>query len=569
MLLELAIKNFAIINDIRIPFSGGLTVLTGETGAGKSIIIEAMNLLLGGRASADLVRTGEDSAELEASFDIDPGSNAARIMAEQGLDPAEGLMIRRTVSLDGKHKIFINSRLSTMQLLKRVTENLAGISSQHAHQGLLSEDVHLDILDRYAGTYPLRNQVQERHENLVPLMRELIFLRANQKKLDEEAEFLKYQIQEIEEAKLKPGEDVELEAERIRLKSGTDLYQSVTRTVEDLYTRENSVIEILGAMKLEMEKKGAIDPRLLARAETLNQVVLELEDLTEELRVYADTIDLNPDALDETEARLDRIKKLKRKYGGSMESLFDRYHAMKKQVDDSGNTQERIERLESEARRISGEMGKAALDLSGKRQAAALSLARLAEKEFQDLEMGSTRFLIALHTTPATETDDLFSAQGKKILPTGLERACFVMAPNPGEEPRPLSRIASGGELSRVVLALKAILSETESLGTLVFDEVDAGIGGKTSEKVGRKLKSLAGNYQVICITHLAQIAKYGSFHFRIAKQVADGRTTTTIAPLTSKEDRVMEIARMIGGETITPATLDHARELLSASGGM
>ncbi|MCP4116701.1 MAG: DNA repair protein RecN [Desulfobacteraceae bacterium] len=565
MLSELAIKKFAIIDDIRISFSNGISVLTGETGAGKSIIIEAVNLLLGGRASADLVRTGEKSAELEATFEIDPGSEAAAIMAAQDMDPEEGLMIRRIISAGGKHKVYINSRQATMQLLKQVTENLAGISSQHAHQGLLKEENHLEILDRFAGTQGLRNEVRALYNELAPMVKELSDLKSGAARAEEENDFLRFQIEEIEGVNIQANEDKELEQERLRLRNGAAIVEGVTLAMEELFSREHSILERLGLLRGDLEKKSILDPKLSPIAEKLSQSLFDMEDVVEELRLYKATIDLDPALLEETEARLDRIQKLKRKYGGSLATLFERYEEMKAQLARTDNVEGRIANLEEESARLSKELGAKALTLSEKRGEAAIRLAVLAEKELAELEMGNTRFVIALTRTPSTEPG-YFTADGMTVSPTGLDRASFLMAPNPGEEPKPLSRIASGGELSRVVLALTAILSKTEALGTLVFDEVDSGVGGKTSDKVGKKLKSLADTYQVICITHLAQIARYGTSHYRIEKNVVNERTATSITPLEDPEDRVAEIARMIGGEEITRATLTHARELLGFS---
>lgn len=563
MLSELAIKNFAIIDDINISFSRGLSVLTGETGAGKSIIIQAVNLLLGARAAADLVRTGEKSAELSATFEISPNSPAAFIMAEQDMDPKEGLIIRRIIGADGRHRVFINSNPSTMQLLKRVTSNLAGVSSQHAHQSLFNEDNHLSILDRFAETKTLVDKVKRLHQELTPLVKQIQELKANANKADEENDLLRFQIEEINQAALVENEDATLEQERLRLKNGTDILTGVTAAVDELFTREDSVLECLGRIRNDLDKKSALDPALEKIAKKTSQALFDLEDLAEDLRVYASKIDLDPGILDQTEERLDLVQRLKRKYGGTLEKLFKKHAQMQSQLEFSDNVEERITRLENQARHLSETLRAKALILSERRSQGAETLGKLAEKELAELEMGNTQFKVFLGHTPAEEAG-FFTVDSKLILPTGVDRVSFLISPNPGEEPRPLSRIASGGELSRVVLALKAILSKTEALGTLVFDEVDSGVGGKTSDKVGKKLKSLANTYQVICITHLAQIARFGTHHYKIEKNVLNGRTATSITPLPDMESRVTEIARMIGGETITDTTLAHAREMLT-----
>lgn len=563
MINELTIKNFAIIDDIRISFSNGFSVLTGETGAGKSIIIEAVNLILGARAAADLVRTGEKNAELTAIFEVDPGSPAALIMADQEMDPGEGLMIRRVINADGRHKVYINSKPSTMQLLKQVTRNLAGISSQHAHQSLFNEENHLSILDRFAATQNLAAEVKKVYNELAPLKRQIQELRTNAHKADQENDLLRFQIDEIKEAAILEDEDEILQQERIRLKNGTDILTCVTAAVDELYARENSILERLGRIRNDLDRRSTLDPALVPIMEKTSQSLFDLEDLAEELRVYASKIDLDPGLLDQTEERLDLIQRLKRKYGGTLERLFQKYTDMQSQLELTDNVEERIARLEQKAETLAGTLREKALILSKRRMEGAERLGSLAEMELGELEMGNTRFVVSLECTPS-DTADYFTVDKRLISPSGIDRVSFLISPNPGEEPRPLSRIASGGELSRVVLALKTILSRTEALDTLIFDEVDSGIGGRTSDKVGKKLRKLADTYQVICITHLAQIARFGTSHYKIEKNVVNGRTATSITPLPDMESRVIEIARMIGGEQITDATIAHAREMLT-----
>ncbi|MDY0374469.1 MAG: DNA repair protein RecN [Desulfobacterium sp.] len=563
MINELTIKNFAIIDDIRISFSNGFSVLTGETGAGKSIIIEAVNLILGARAAADLVRTGEKNAELTAIFEVDPGSPAALIMADQEMDPGEGLMIRRVINADGRHKVYINSKPSTMQLLKQVTRNLAGISSQHAHQSLFNEENHLSILDRFAATQNLAAEVKKVYNELAPLKRQIQELRTNAHKADQENDLLRFQIDEIKEAAILEDEDEILQQERIRLKNGTDILTCVTAAVDELYARENSILERLGRIRNDLDRRSTLDPALVPIMEKTSQSLFDLEDLAEELRVYASKIDLDPGLLDQTEERLDLIQRLKRKYGGTLERLFQKYTDMQSQLELTDNVEERIARLEQKAETLASTLREKALILSERRMEGAERLGSLAEMELGELEMGNTRFVVSLECTPS-DTADYFTVDKRLISPSGIDRVSFLISPNPGEEPRPLSRIASGGELSRVVLALKTILSRTEALDTLIFDEVDSGIGGRTSDKVGKKLRKLADTYQVICITHLAQIARFGTSHYKIEKNVVNGRTATSITPLPDMESRVIEIARMIGGEQITDATIAHAREMLT-----
>jgi len=563
MLSALAIKNFAIIEDIRIEFDGGLSMLTGETGAGKSIIIEAVNLLLGSRASADLVRTGENSAELEACFDIEEDSHAARVMIEQGMTLDDGLIIRRVISSSGKSRVYINSRQSTLDLLKQVTLNLAGISSQHAHQGLLKEENHLDILDEFANTLDLRKEVADLYRRILPMKKEIQALKAQKESAEKEQELLKFQVEEIETADIKPEEDEKLASKREQLQNAGQIFEAVNGAIHEIYDREGALLERVASLSDRFRQYSAGDPQLKSMGERLDGVSFDLQDLISDLRNYTDTIDLDPESLEMVDQRLDLISRLKRKYGGSLESLFDQYHAMAGELKESLGLGKKIKGLEKELEKLEAGIRQKARALSMRRQKEGLALARLAQTELAALEMGRAKFEVSFSLVSSDNSGDITTQENDKIFITGMDRVGFLLSPNPGEAAKPLVKIASGGELSRIVLALKAVLSKGQSLETLVFDEVDSGIGGATSDKVGLKLKELGNVHQVICITHLAQIARYGSHQFRIFKQVVNDRTATSIIPLTLEDDRVEEIARMIGGQDITDATLAHARELL------
>ncbi|MDD4273896.1 MAG: DNA repair protein RecN [Desulfobacter postgatei] len=566
MLHALVIKNFAIIEDLRIEFGPGLSVLTGETGAGKSIIIQAVNLLLGSRASADLVRTGKDNAELEAVFDIAPDSHAARLMADQDMDIEEGLIIRRVVSAEGKSKIYINARQTTLDFLKQVTENLAGVSSQHAHQGLLKEDQHLDILDEFAQTLDLRKDVAVLYRQILPLKKEIAGLKAGKEKAEKELELLQFQVNEIETANIQPGEDEELVQKRDQLQNAGQIFEAVNGAVHNLYDREGSVLDQLSALSARFGRFCGTHEKLEALARRLDEISYELQDLVSEFRSFAAGIDLDPQSLDQVDQRLDQIARLKRKYGGSLDTIFEQYRNMAQTVADIQGIDGRIEQLEQEQKGLVVQIRQKAKALSMRRQKEGLALARQAKAELGALEMGRASFEVDFSTDPCDDPSELVTEDKEKIFVTGMDRVRFLLSPNPGETPKPLAKIASGGELSRIVLALKAVLCRGQSFETLIFDEVDAGIGGATSDKVGLKLKELGRVQQVICITHLAQIARYGNHQFRITKEVSDGRTATRITPLNCQEERIKELARMIGGSRITDATLVHARELLDTA---
>ena len=565
MLRELSIRNFAIIDDLNIRFSDGLTVLSGETGAGKSIIINAVNLLLGSRATATMVSTGAETAELEALFEIAPKSRVAQLMIEQGYDPSEGLLIRRIISKNERHRIYINGRLSTIQILDSVTENLASISGQHAHQGLLKEEQHLIILDQFAGLMPMRNELAGLYNEIVPLVKKLKELNSVKDRRTEQIEYLSYQKKEIIDAAIKPGEDVSLEQDRTRLKNRETLFEAVNSSIEELYSAQESVTERLGIVRKNLNKASRLDPELSSKEEAVAEAVYSIEETANSLRAYLAKIETDEKVLEAVEVRIDVLNKLKRKYGGSLQAVFEQLDAIRMELSGIENLSETIDETQKKLGLLHKELAACARELSEKRRESAKDFALKVEKELSTLKMPRTKFEVSLQTQPASDSADLFfTTAGSIINETGIDRALFLIAPNVGEALKPLSGIASGGELSRVILALKALLAGTESVETIVFDEVDAGIGGGVAEVVGRKMASLARHHQIICITHLPQIAKFGDHHLRISKHVSGGRTRTTITPLAENE-RVEEIARMLGGEEITRATIAHAREMLES----
>jgi DNA repair protein RecN (Recombination protein N) len=566
MLQELSIRNFAIIDDLKISFSGGLTVLSGETGAGKSIIINAVNLLLGSRATAKLVRTGCDSAELEALFQIKGQPEIIRMMKENEYDPEEGLLIRRIISKTDRHRIYINGRLATIQILNTITENLASISGQHAHQGLLKEDQQLAVIDQFGGLTDLREAVYRYFHEIVPLAQRLNDLKAKKLRQAEHIQLLEFQKKEIEEAAITPGEDSELEKERTRLKNSEALFQAARDCIESLYDSQGAVVEHLLQATKDLKKAALIDPVLAMPAKRVSGTAFEIEDIAEELRTYLKNIAVDESRLEAIEDRLNTLTKLKRKYGGTLDALFSRQETIEEELSSLTGLTDHIEDIEKELSRLHGTLVELATTLSEKRKQNAKILAGRVENELAALKMPRTQFEVSFQTMPAeARANPYLIVKKNAVHETGIDRVSFLIAPNVGEPLKDLSHIVSGGELSRIVLALKAILAQTEALETIVFDEVDAGIGGSVAEVVGKKLSVLASRHQVICITHLPQIAKFGDHHFSISKHVSDGRTKTLIQRLNS-EERVKEIARMLGGEKITKATMVHAREMLDST---
>ena len=563
MLRDLSIKNFAIIDDLRMQFDAGLTILSGETGAGKSIIINAVKLLLGARASAKLIRTGADTAELEAFFDLAAMAPAIPVMEAHGYSTEEGLLIRRIISRNDRHRVFINGRMATMQSLQAITHNLASISSQHAHQALLKEDFHLDILDQYGSLMTLREAVGAVYREILPLLEQRDTLLALRDRQDEQRELLQFQKADIEAARLTAGEDELLEQECRRLRNAQTLIQTVNQCLESLYSAQDSVTDGLGAIHHQLETVAAIDSDLQTPTERVAELTYQVEDIVEGLRRYLRQVESDSHRLEEVEARLDTLNRLKRKYGKTLDDVLNKYASIQDALAGIENLADQIDALDHQLRQCHARLEEAIRELRHKREGVAEELAREIAGELESLKMPGTRFAVTLEPLKADERTPAFLVvDGCKVDERGTDRAVFQIAPNVGEQLKPLAAIASGGELSRVVLALKAILAVSGSLETLIFDEVDAGIGGEVAEIVGGKLNTLAAHHQVICITHLPQIAKFGAAHFKISKSVHRGRTRTTIDPLDDNE-RLEEMARLLGGVKITRKTLEHAREML------
>ncbi len=566
MLEELSIRNFAIIDDLHICFGPGLTILSGETGAGKSIIVNAVNLLLGARASAGMIRSGSDTAEVEALFRIDPDGTVAAQLDRLGFRGTQEdcLLVRRVVARNNRHRIYVNDRLATVQAMAGLTENLASISGQHAHQKLLQEENHLLVLDQFAGLLSLRAEVADLYGRLCALVEQRQKLLEARQRQAEQMQLLKFQQNEIQQAQLEKGEDERLEKQRARLRNMQALFAGIHRCLELLYNGNGAVLEQLTEVEKQLGAAARIDSGLENFARSVTDTVYQVEDLASELRTYLRRLETDENRLEEVEARLDQINRLKRKYGGSLDKVIAYGRSLAGELESIAGLEDQVAAIEEELANAHTRLCEACQRLSQARQKAAATLARKVEGELADLQMKGTRFRVLMERLdPPARLPEYFVCQGAGMNQTGCDKAVFMIAPNVGEELKPLAAIASGGELSRVVLALKAILARNESVETLIFDEVDAGIGGQAAEMVGRKLASLAEHHQTLCITHLPQIAKFGSQHLRIAKQVKRGRTTTFIETL-SQRQRIEEIARMIGGRKITPTTLAHAREMLA-----
>jgi DNA repair protein RecN (Recombination protein N) len=562
VLKELRITNFAIIDELHVHFSQGLHVFTGETGAGKSIIIEALSLALGGRASAEMIRAGEDTATIEAAFDVGGDAEVVELARAHGIEVSdEELVIKRAISAS-RNRVYVNGALSTVSVLELLGAKLVEIHGQYEQQTLLHPEHQLDIFDSYAGVLELRRALERRYYYLQGLRKRLTELNAETEERARRQQLLQFQLQEIDQARLRPGEEEELKGERHVLMHTEKLLQITQGSSELLYAGEDTLVERLGRVLSALDEVSAIDPVLKPVSEELRAALYQVEEAGRTLGDYASRVEFDPVRLAEIEERLAELSTLKRKYGAMVEDILTIRGNLASDLESLQHQAENIDALHGEIGTTEHQVREQALDLSRRRLAVGATLAQAVERELHALSMSAARFVITFRRTP--DPAGFISVEGApvQLTPAGIESVEFLFTSNPGEEPRPLAKIASGGEVSRVMLALKSILAAVEQVPTLVFDEVDTGIGGGVAEVVGRKLKALTQTAQVFCITHLPQVASRGDIHFLIEKQVVLGRTVTTVRPLTQRE-RVDEIARMSGGLVITETTRKLAAELL------
>jgi DNA repair protein RecN (Recombination protein N) len=561
MLKELNIKNFAIIDQLRVEFAPGLNVFTGETGAGKSIVVDALNLALGERASADLIRTGCQEAVVEAAFELNGRGTAeiTALLSEQGIEvnPGEDLIVRRVLSSSGKNRAYINGSLANLNTLTALGASLADIHGQHEHQSLLSLERQMELLDSFGGLSEPREVLSDAYQRLQGARKQLAELEAGERDRAQRQDILRFQKNEIELAMLKPGEDRDLANEQKLLTNSEKIAGLSHATVEVLYSAENSVLTGLKKAMTNLKDIAAIDDRLAPVIELCEAGRAQIEEAAREVIAYAERVEFDPARLEQIGDRLDLVQKMKKKYGNTIDEIVEFGRSASAELERMERSTDEIEQLRKEIQSIKSGLTTKAQELTKKRAMAARVLEKKIETELSHLGMKKTNFTVTVTQEPGQDTLD-----GHKLGPRGADRVEFLISPNPGEEPKPLVKIASGGELSRIMLALKTILVEGDSIPTLVFDEVDAGIGGAVAEEVGKKLKSVATKRQVFCITHLPQIASMATSHYGVSKYVKKERTNTEVR-LLDKKERVDEIARMLGGRIITEATLKHAEEMI------
>ncbi|RJX38350.1 DNA repair protein RecN [Paenibacillus pinisoli] len=560
MLRELSIRNLAVIEEVHVAFHHGFHVLTGETGAGKSILIDALSLIVGGRGSADMVRYGCDKAEMEAMFDLSPQHPVWKQLDQLGVqyDPQEMLVIRRELSSHGKSSSRVNGQLVTITMLRDIGEHLVNIHGQHEHQSLLRTEKHLEWLDLFGGDLLL-----DRKEQYSSVYRELVGVRQALREVEDHSrqnvqmlDLYRFQIEEISSAKLKPNEDEALEEERRKLQYAGKRMDAVSEAYSLIYGGKG--IDMLSRAISKLSDIQSYDPSVLnPLLEQLQSAFYQAEDAAFQLRDYRDGIESDPEALSMVEDRLDMINGLKRKYGETIPDILAYLEQTIIERDKIENRDELLEELRSQEQVYVTQAVKLAKELSKLRQHAADRLSYAIEGELKQLQMPAAKFQVHLERS-ADDAED----SKVKLNATGMDEAAFMLTTNPGEPLKPLSKIASGGEMSRIMLALKSIFAEIDQIPTLIFDEVDTGVSGRAAQAIAEKMSALAAKCQVFSITHLPQVACMSDHHYEIRKQVKHNRTSTSVSELVHQE-RIGELARMLGGVEVTEKTRHHAQEML------
>jgi DNA repair protein RecN (Recombination protein N) len=559
MLQLLVVENYAVVERLRVRFHPGLNLLTGETGSGKSIVVDALSLLLGGRASADMIRTGEPQARVAGIFDVRDNGSVRRILDTAGLETEDGeLLIEREILASGKSRAFVGSRPVAVALLRELAPFLADIHGQHEQQLLFSAEAQRDLLDAFAGNAELMEQAADAFRGWRAAAAGLAELESSEQEKLRALDLWTFQRREIETASVEPEEDAALESERRVLQNVQRLEEAAATAYAALYDSPQSALALARQAARRVDELCRIDPSLEGLREHLKTADLSLQEAGFTLRDYLTRLEANPQRLEEVETRLAALDRLKRKYGASLAAVVEFLEDVRRQIAAVENAGERMEELRRERVRMAAEFEKLAAELTARRTAAARKLEKRVAAELAPLGMDRAVFRVELAAAAWNER--------------GADSVGFLVSANPGEEPRPLEKVASGGEISRLALALKTCLAAARRVGdgggaqrTLVFDEVDAGVGGSAAEGIGRRLKRLAASAQVLCVTHLPQIASFADHHYRVDKQEQRGRTVATVEELDAAA-RTREIGRMLSGQTLTPEALKHAAQLIKLS---
>lgn len=566
MLKSLLIKDYALIENIHVEFGKGLNIITGETGAGKSILIDAMGLLLGERASVEVVRKGSDKSVVEGIFEIEGNKKVQNLLTENEIEFSGELIVRREVSLKGTNRCFLNDTPVTLNLIKEAGDLLVDLHGQHEHQSLLRVETHIEMLDDSAGHKNLIDDYKGRYSGLNSFLGELKDLLQKENRLKEKRDLYEFQIKEIDDVSPDVNEDEKLESELKILENSERLLSTASEIYQLIYENEDSVLGRMSEIRNKLNELSKIDPSFLEKVNESESVIAILNDISAFVRSYKDRIDIDPENLEKIRLRLGSINLLKKKYGGSLNTVLEHREKIGTEFNLAQNFSSKIESLRSEIEIVRKECGLLAKKISTSRKSAAKKVKKETEEALKTLGIPDSCFEIKIENEPADASSENFIiAEGRKYKcdSNGFDIVEFFVSTNIGEDPKPLVKVASGGEISRIMLALKSILARTDKLPILIFDEIDTGVSGRIALKVGQALKSLASFHQIIAITHLPQIAGLSDFHFAVEKKKSGERVVSSIR-LLNNDERINEVAKLISGEKITEAALNGARELIN-----
>ncbi|MDR3609645.1 MAG: DNA repair protein RecN [Ignavibacteriaceae bacterium] len=564
MLKTLLVKDYALIESINIEFGKGLNIITGETGAGKSILVDAMGLLLGERASTEVIRKGASKSYVEGIFDITNNKKIDAFLKENNIEPMRELILRREISLKGNNRCFINDTPVSLAVIKNIGNLLVDLHGQHEHQSLLRNETHIDFLDEFGNYDDLIEEYSKYYSGLHTLLNELKGLEEKEFSLKEKKDFYAFQIKEIDSISPAEDEEVKLVEDLIILENSEKLASTASKLYGDIYEDENSVYDSINKIKNKLTELIEIDKSFDESLSECKNALVLIKDIAEFVRTYKSHIEIEPAEVDRKRDRLGALSLLKKKYGGSINAVIVYRNKIGAEFDLAENFSEKIGGLERQIDNLREQCGKAADNISQKRKQASVLINKEVKKVLVYLGIPDSSFDIKIKQSTASLNGDYITINGSKFSYTakGIDEVEFYISTNIGEDLKPLAKVASGGEVSRIMLALKTILAKNDKFPLLIFDEIDTGVSGRIAQKVGKALKSLAEFYQVISITHLPQIAGLADHHFIVEKNTHNGRVVSSIKKLNENE-RVREIAKLLSGEIITEASLESARELI------
>lgn len=566
MLKSLLIKDYALIENIQVEFGKGLNIITGETGAGKSILIDAMGLLLGERASTEVVRKGAEKSIVEGIFDIEGNKKVKRLLTRNEIDYSSELIVRREVSLKGTNRCFLNDTPVTLNIIKETGDLLVDLHGQHEHQSLLRVETHIDMLDDVANHANLLEEFRKSFVQLNSLFKDMRELRQKENQIKEKKDLYEFQIKEIDEVSPEQDEDDKLENELNILENSAKLLASTNEIYQSVYENEDSIQDRIADVKNKLTELSKIDKSFTEKVNESETVIAILNDISSFVRTYKDRIDLDPEKLEEKRNRIGAINLLKKKYGGTIKSILAHREKIGGEFDLAENFSEKIISLENEIESLRKSCGTIAAKISNNRNATSQKVKKEVEEALKSLGISDSCFEIKIENGKVeTDSEAYLIVDGKKIKcdTNGIDFIEFFVSTNAGEDPKPLVKVASGGEVSRIMLALKSILAKSDKLPILIFDEIDTGVSGRIAQKVGQTLKLLASFHQIIAITHLPQIAGLSDLHFAVEKKKSGDRVISSIRKL-NDDERINEVAKLMSGEKITEAALNGAKELMN-----